>query len=104
MALRIARNTAFDHLRRHRRIALTALDDDHASPLDAQFVLARLEDAELLREMLRGLPEHYRLPLLLHGHAGYPTNEIATALGCAAATIRTRLYRARAYARAHAAG
>jgi RNA polymerase sigma-70 factor, ECF subfamily len=101
---RIARNTAYDHLRRHKRIALAVLDDDHARPLDAQSVLARLEDAELLREALRDLPEHYRLPLLLHGHAGYGASDIAAALGCTAATIRTRLYRARAYARAHASG
>jgi DNA-directed RNA polymerase specialized sigma24 family protein len=62
---RIAKNTAYDHLRRQRRAALN------------------------------NLPEHYRMPLLLQLATGYPLHTIAATLGCNVNTIKTRLRRAR---------
>ena len=42
------------------------------------------------------LPEKYRVPLVLHYYGGFSTAEIADALRIPAATVRTRLARARA--------
>ncbi len=45
---------------------------------------------------LQLLPDNYRVPLLLHTWAGYPLKDIAVVLGINVATIKTRVYRARA--------
>lgn len=50
---------------------------------------------ELLTSVMR-LPEKYRVPLVLHYYAGFSTGEVASMLRVPAATVRTRLARARA--------
>lgn len=55
---------------------------------------ATAEAAELW-EMVARLPEKLRIPVHLHYGEGYSTEEIAGLLGVPAATVRTRLYRAR---------
>ena len=51
--------------------------------------------AELWEAVAR-LPEKLRTAVHLHYAEGYGTDEIAAMLGCPAATVRTRLHRARA--------
>lgn len=61
-------------------------------PLDeAAAVQAPVEDG-FLREALRGLPEKYRLPLILHHVDGYGIAEIASALRLPQTTVRGRLH------------
>ncbi len=48
---------------------------------------------------LKALPERLRTVVLLHYVEAYPTETIARIVGCPAATVRTRLYRARAQMR-----
>lgn len=50
---------------------------------------------ELLEQIMR-LPERYRIPIVLHYYAGFSTGEVAQLLHIPAATVRTRLARARA--------
>jgi RNA polymerase sigma factor (sigma-70 family) len=90
---RIAKNTAYDYLRRRRRVASTPLTDEHeaASALETHF-----DDAEPVWAALNHLPEQYRVALLLQLWAGYNLNDIAAALGCNVTTIKTRVHRARA--------
>jgi RNA polymerase sigma-70 factor, ECF subfamily len=92
----IATNTAFDYLRRQRRVrrALT-LADPAELPNEPAFA-ARLDEREMIRMALRRIPKHYRAPLLLHLYAGYELQTIATALGCNINTIKSRVHRARA--------
>lgn len=52
------------------------------------------EHVELLTSVMR-LPEKYRVPLVLHYYAGFSTGEVASMLHVPAATVRTRLARAR---------
>jgi RNA polymerase sigma factor (sigma-70 family) len=49
----------------------------------------------VLGEEVNRLPERYRLPLVLHCFEGKSSVEVAQQLGCAEATVRTRLARAR---------
>jgi hypothetical protein len=60
---RIAPNTAYDHLRRQRRVAMTPLTDAHeaiaGAALESQFA-----DAEPVWAALNHLPGHYRVPLV----------------------------------------
>jgi len=92
---RIAKNTAYDHLRRQRRIAMTPLTDTYQAIGGAAALESQLVDAEPMWAALNHLPDHYRLPLLLQLAAGYPSHTIATMLGCNVNTIKTRLRRAR---------
>jgi RNA polymerase sigma factor (sigma-70 family) len=94
---RIARNTAYDYLRRGRRVALVPLLHDDTALLMSQE--PQLDDAEPVWAALRRVPEQYRIPLMLHSWAGYALKDIAMALGSNVATIKTRVHRGRAHFR-----
>ena len=65
-------------------------------PLPLQESLPAGEETDLhLRETLKGLPEKYRLPLLLHHLEGYSLKEIAEMLGISDGLAKSRLYQAR---------
>jgi RNA polymerase sigma-70 factor (ECF subfamily) len=96
---RIATHTAYDYLRRRRAIAISPLVHDETAPGTAWE--SAIDDAELILAVLRGIPDMYRIPLVLHSCAGYPLNDIAAALDMNVATIKTRIHRARAQFRRH---
>jgi RNA polymerase sigma-70 factor (ECF subfamily) len=98
---RIATNTAYDHLRRQRRLLMLPLTDMQASVLSAPQAETHRDDAEPMWNALNRIPDRYRIPLLLHLWAGYNLNDIAAALGCNVNTVKTRVYRARMQFRQH---
>lgn len=53
-----------------------------------------------VREVVWGLPEAYRAPLVLRYWHDLPLEEIAEVLGMRVGTVKTRLHRARALVRA----
>ena len=61
--------------------------------------LLQKSQTEALREMIRQLPEGYRLPLQLHYSADLPVKEIARLLKLPESTVKTRLRRAKAQLR-----
>jgi RNA polymerase sigma-70 factor (ECF subfamily) len=92
---RIATNTAYDYLRRRRRIRFMPLLDGEPLPSGASSMETRLDEGEPVIAALAQLPPIYRVPLLLHSCAGRSTQEIADALGCSNSAVKTRLFRAR---------
>jgi len=76
------------HRLRLRRVAL---------PLDtvAELTQCREPRGAEVWEAVSRLPEKLRIPVHLHYGEGYSTEEIAGLLGVPAATVRTRLHRAR---------
>lgn len=92
---RIATNTAYDFLRRRRRIRFSPLLDIEPIPNAAPSMEARLDEGEPVQRALEQLPPMYRLPLVLHSCDGHSTQEIADALGVSNSAIKTRLFRAR---------
>jgi RNA polymerase sigma-70 factor (ECF subfamily) len=92
---RIATNTAYDYLRRRRRIRFTPLMDVDAPPSGAHSMESRLDEEEPVQRALDQLPVMYRLPLVLHSRDGHSTQEIAEAMGVSNSAIKTRLFRAR---------
>jgi RNA polymerase sigma-70 factor, ECF subfamily len=92
---RIATNTAYDYLRRRRRVAYSPLTDEHEAIAPAPALETHFDDAEPVWAALKHLPDQYRVPLLLQLWAGYSLNDIAAALGCNVNTIKTRIHRAR---------
>jgi RNA polymerase sigma-70 factor, ECF subfamily len=97
---RIARNTAYDHLRRRRQLPMLPLDDRSVECAAGAVPAAGSDDADVIWETIRHLPETYRVPLVLQVAGGYAPSDIATLLGWNATTVRTRLHRARAQFRA----
>lgn len=55
----------------------------------------RAEARQELERAILGLPEAFRLPLVLKEILGFPLQEIAAVLGLQVATVKTRLHRAR---------
>jgi RNA polymerase sigma-70 factor (ECF subfamily) len=92
---RIATNTAYDYLRRRRRIRFTALLDSDLPPSGEHSMESRVDEQEPVRAALEQIPPMYRLPLVLHSYEGRGTQEIADALGCSNSAVKTRLFRAR---------
>lgn len=70
--------------------------------LPLEEVAAAVPDPEtpVLWEAVGQLPERLRIPIHLHYGEGYSTEEIAAILSVPAATVRTRLHRARGKLRA----
>lgn len=92
---RIATNTAYDYLRRRRRIHFTSLiDTDQSATQDLSMELL-IDEQEPVRSALAQIPLMYRLPLVLHSCEGRGTQEIAAVLGCSNSAVKTRLFRAR---------
>jgi RNA polymerase sigma-70 factor (ECF subfamily) len=92
---RIATNTAYDYLRRRRRIRFMPLVDIEPPPNGDHTMESRLDEGEPVHRALEQLPPMYRLPLVLHSCEGRSTQEIADALGVSNSAVKTRLFRAR---------
>jgi RNA polymerase sigma-70 factor (ECF subfamily) len=92
----IATNTAFDYLRQQRRVKRVLTAGDPAELPSEPAFAAHVDERETVRTVLRRIPTHYRLPLVLHLYAGYKLKTIATVLGCNINTIKTRVHRGRA--------
>jgi len=95
---RIARNAAYDELRRRRQITFLPLNDDNDWHFDeCRTPEMRLSEQEPVRRALAQLAPPYRLPLMLHSCDGYKVREIGAMLGCSESAIKTRLHRARTH-------
>ena len=92
---RIATNTAYDELRRRRRVAWSSLAEEQEALVSGSMLERQLEESEPIQAALQHLPGQYRVPLVLQLCAGYSLNDIATALGCNVNTVKTRVHRAR---------
>jgi RNA polymerase sigma-70 factor (ECF subfamily) len=92
---RIATNTAYDYLRRRRRIRFIPLLDAERMFEEPFGDESPPDKDEPVRAALAQLPERYRVPLVLHACEGHSTQEIADALGCTSGAVKTRLFRAR---------
>ena len=91
---RIATNTAYDYLRRRRRIHFAPLDEATRLPSGAESMESRLHEQEPVRRVLAQLSPQARR-LLLGASAGHSTAELAAALDCTDTAVRLRLFRAR---------
>lgn len=92
---RIATNTAYDYLRRRRRIHFTSLFEAEPTFSSDNSMESRLDEGEPVHIALAQIPPLYRVPLMLHTCEGRSTQEIADALGCSNSAVKTRLFRAR---------
>lgn len=106
---RIITNRVIDMRRRQKRVPMYSLDtpvhgDDDAQPIAHEFaapdsnpqdiILNPIMD-EKLQKALLSLPADYRNSILMCDVEEKSYQEIATAMGCAIGTVRSRIHRAR---------
>lgn len=105
----IARNLAFDRMRKRRDISIDSNDDaaqdvvvlQPVSNVSSPFVLAaRTEDAQRLARSLQSLQPIYREALVLRFQEDLSLQEIADVVGAPVTTVASRIYRALATLRA----
>jgi RNA polymerase sigma-70 factor (ECF subfamily) len=95
---RIARNLAFDLLRRHKRVEFVALEEDASIVDTAQGpddVLQTAQRLRLLEAALLRLPAEHREILLLREIEDMTYDDIADVLGLNLGTVKSRIARAR---------
>lgn len=99
----IAKNTAFDWLKKKKEIPFSKfLDEEGNSRLEeivdeellADEILKKSDSAKRLDEKLREIPEYYRLILLLHYKEDFSLREIAEILDEPYNTVKSRHQRA----------
>ncbi len=97
---RIAVNTCLDELRRRKKAKQTSMEAlaesgwEPADP-DAERLLDRALNRELIYRALGELHEDFRAVIVLRDVNGMAYEEIAEILGCPIGTVRSRLNRAR---------
>ena len=94
---RIAKNTAFDHLRRWRRRPSVPLSETWDIVDEQSDVERQVSEAVAIRIALAQLPAHERVALTMQLYEDRKLNEIATATGTPVNTVKTLLRRARAH-------
>lgn len=96
---RIARNAAFDRLRREKLVEFVELDEDAEVPDPApgpETTFAIAQHWRLLEAALERLPVGHREIILLREIEGLSYEEIGQVLDLRAGTVKSRLARARA--------
>ncbi|MCW8130563.1 MAG: sigma-70 family RNA polymerase sigma factor [Planctomycetota bacterium] len=94
--MRVACNAALQMLRRRKAVRHREDKAAREETREAPDVLAQAERAEHLdamRRELAAMPEHERMPLVLHYHAGLGYEGVAQALGCPVNTAKSRVHR-----------
>jgi RNA polymerase sigma-70 factor (ECF subfamily) len=103
---RIAYNTAIDHLRQRKKMALCELEaapEPHHLESPERLVL-RAERQAYLADGLRLLSPRERAALLLRDVEGLPASDVARQIGCSTATVRSHIANARAKFRKYIRG
>ena len=103
----VARNLAFDHMRKRRTSSLDTNDtlEPPASPAPSPFEqAARTEDAQRLAQSLATLEPHYREALVLRFQEDLSLEEMAGVVGAPVSTVSSRIYRGLAALRAQMEG
>lgn len=93
---RIAANTALDFVRRRGRIGFEELTDVPAAKDESpEEAILRGETRAWLNEGLKLLSERERTALILRDIEDWPASEVARAMGCSTATVRSHIANAR---------
>jgi RNA polymerase sigma-70 factor (ECF subfamily) len=100
---RIATNAFLDDVRRRKRRPVDLVGDDiERAPVEAPAIEDAMAAEQLpdhVQDALRGLPEDYRLAVVLCDVVGLSYVEIAESLSVPVGTVRSRIHRGRALLR-----
>jgi len=97
-SVKVATNVCLDHVRR-KKLNMISLDEIEnfscgcANSPEEHYL--RKEKSQVLRDAIDGLPEIYRVPIVLYHQKGMSYKEIAEYLGKPMSIIKNRIFRAR---------
>jgi len=93
---RVATNTCYDQLRKHKRRRTEAIPEGR-DPADqhAQDEFAAIELRPELTSALSGLPEEFRIAVVLSDVEGFPLADVAELLDIPVGTVKSRVFRGR---------
>ena len=91
---RVAVNACYDALRTRGRVLLSQ-EDEMPEPPPAPDPSDDTDTAVDVQRALLQVPENFRAVLILHDMQGMPYEDIATLLGAAVGTVKSRLHRGR---------
>lgn len=99
----IARNTAYDYLKKKKEVTFSQfIDDEGNNPLEAiddenplpDELMEKKDLAEQIEKKLQQLPANYRVLLLMHYREDFSLSEIALIFGKSYNTIKSQHHRA----------
>jgi len=99
---RLAHNSCVNFIIRKNKTNSTSLDDiieiapvSLSQEKNPEAMFVKKEEEVLLYEVLRDLPDHFRMPLFLKYIEGFSYHEISDRLGLPVSTVEARLFRGR---------
>lgn len=96
-SVKVATNICLDHVRRKKfnSVSLEEIENFTGSSNSPEEYFLRKEHTQVLRNAIDGLPEIYRIPIIMYHQKGMSYKEIADSLGKPMSIIKNRIFRAR---------
>lgn len=96
-SVKVATNICLDHVRRKRlnSVSLDEIENFTGKNNSPEEYYLRKEKSQALKNAIAGLPEIYRVPIILYHQKGMSYKEIAEKLGKPMSIIKNRIFRAR---------
>jgi RNA polymerase sigma factor (sigma-70 family) len=96
-SVKVATNICLDHVRRKRlnSVSLDEIENFTGKNNSPEEYYLRKEKSQALKNAIAGLPEIYRVPIIMYHQNGMSYKEIAEKLGKPMSIIKNRIFRAR---------
>ncbi len=96
-SVKVATNICLDHVRRKKlnSVSLDEIENYAGSSNSPEEYYLRKEKSQVLKDAIDGLPEIYRVPIVMYHQNGMSYKEISDHLGKPMSIIKNRIFRAR---------
>ena len=83
------------HARRNRLAPIRPFDENLLFEHDMEYAFISKEENRIVRAVVDGLPDKFKIPVLMHYSVGMGLADIAAALNLPSGTVKSRLFKAR---------
>jgi len=83
------------HARRNRLAPIRPFDENLMFDHDMEYAFITKEENRVVRAVVDGLPDKFKIPILMHYSVGMGLGDIAAALNLPSGTVKSRLFKAR---------
>lgn len=96
-SVKVATNICLDHVRRKKlnSVSLEEIENYTGTSNSPEEYYLRKEKSQVLKDAIDGLPEIYRVPIVMYHQKGMSYKEISEYLGKPMSIIKNRIFRAR---------
>ncbi len=96
-SVKVATNICLDHVRRKKlnSVSLEEIENFTGTSNSPEEYYLRKEKSQVLKDAIDGLPEIYRVPIVMYHQKGMSYKEISEYLGKPMSIIKNRIFRAR---------